>query len=80
MQGNAAFPRQPMFSAGSTKEISRSMEQLPTQIGPDPLLYNVSAPQAAVSLSFAKCILVGSIYLSKLLVNVLLYFRTVYSY
>lgn len=48
MQGNAAFPRQQMYSAGSNRELSRSMEQLPTHVGPDPLLYNVSAPQAAI--------------------------------
>lgn len=58
MQGNAAFPRQPMYSAGSKyapgrsleefegQGLSRSMEQLPT--GPDPMLYHVSAPQAAI--------------------------------
>ena len=47
MQGNAAFPRKPTFSAGS-----RSMEDLRgqgEQYGPDPMLYNVTAPQACVS-------------------------------
>lgn len=46
MQGNAAFPRQPALSAGS-----RSMEDLRghgEQYGPDPMLYNVTAPQACI--------------------------------
>ncbi|XP_053393985.1 uncharacterized protein LOC123525269 isoform X2 [Mercenaria mercenaria] len=46
MQGNAAFPRQPVFSAGSRSadDFRGQREQYP----PDPMLYNVSAPQAAI--------------------------------
>ncbi|KAL4235699.1 hypothetical protein ACF0H5_004092 [Mactra antiquata] len=54
MQGNAAFPRGPVFSAGQKYEPSRSMEEFMQpeqqnyQVGPDPMLYHVSAPQAAI--------------------------------
>lgn len=61
MQGNAAFPtRNPAFSAGSARQyepgrsldfvrnMTQSMEQLPTYDDPDPVNYNVTAPNAAV--------------------------------
>lgn len=52
MQGNSAFPppRGSAYSAGQRFEPSRSMEEFRTHepMGADPMLYNVTAPQAAI--------------------------------